>query len=196
MNREIKSVCVYCASSSECDEVFFKDARRLGEIMAREGLRLVYGAGIYGLMGAVSEGCQQSGGKVTGVIPSFMVEKGWNKQGLDETIVVETMHERKRLMCEIGDAAIVLPGGVGTLDEFMDSLSLKKLGLYSKPLVLLNTKGFFDPLVKLLEGTVKEHFMRPEHRGMYAVASTPEEAVELIFNQEEWDSSKIDIAAI
>lgn len=196
MNCEIKSVCVYCASSNESDEVFFRDAHRLGEILAREGLRLVYGAGIYGLMGAVCEGCQKSGGKVTGVIPSFMVEKGWNKPGLDETLVVETMHERKRLMCEIGDAAIALPGGVGTLDEFMDSLSLKKLGLYNKPLVLLNTKGFFDPLISLLDKTVEEHFMRPEHRKMYAVASTPEEAVELIYGQEAWDSSKIDIAAI
>ncbi len=194
--NDIKSVCVYCASSDSVDPVYFDAAHALGRQIAVSGMSLVYGAGSHGLMGALSDGVKECGGKVIGVIPRFMVERGWARPDLDEMIQVESMHERKDVMCSIGDAAIALPGGVGTLDEFMDSLSLKKLGLYTKPMVLLNTNGFFDPLSDFLDNCVRERFMRLEHGQMYQVAETPEMAIEMILTQRPWDASMIESAVI
>lgn len=182
-SNDIKSVCVFCASSDQVDPVFFEAAHELGKLLASNGVGLVYGAGFHGLMGALSDGVKECGGKAVGVIPRFMVEKGWARQDLDELIEVESMHERKQVMCDLGDASIALPGGVGTLDEFMDSLSLKKLGLYAKPMVILNTNGFFDPLIRFFENCVQEHFMDEEHGRMYQVAETPDQVMEMIMKQ-------------
>ena len=151
MFNQIKAVAVYCASSTQVGQAYVEDAAKLGELFAKYGVTLVYGGGAVGLMGAICDAVKAHGGKAIGVIPRFMVEKGWLRPGLDEVIEVETMAERKRIMAEITDAAMALPGGVGTFDELMDIVALKKLGLYLKPVVIVNTQNYYQPLATLLE---------------------------------------------
>ena len=157
MFNQIKAVAVYCASSTQVGQAYVEDAAKLGELFAKHGVTLVYGGGAVGLMGAICDAVKAHGGKAIGVIPRFMVEKGWLRPGLDEVIEVETMAERKRIMAEITDAAMALPGGVGTFDELMDIVALKKLGLYLKPVVIVNTQNYYQPLATLLEQSVTEH---------------------------------------
>ena len=134
----IQTICIYCASSTQIDPVYFGHARLLGRQLAEAHIRIVNGAGNIGLMGAVSDAALEAGGEVTGVIPRFMVEQGWNHTGLTETIVVNDMHERKRTMARLSDAVIALPGGYGTLEELLEIITWKQLGLYLNPIVILN----------------------------------------------------------
>lgn len=143
----IQTICIYCASSTQIDPVYFGHARLLGRQLAEAHIRIVNGAGNIGLMGAVSDAALEAGGEVTGVIPRFMVEQGWNHTGLTETIVVNDMHERKRTMARLSDAVIALPGGYGTLEELLEIITWKQLGLYLNPIVILNTNGYYDPLL-------------------------------------------------
>lgn len=161
--ENIKSVCVYCASSTKIDEAYFEAAKQLGELLAEKNIRIINGAGCQGLMAAVSDSALEAGGKVTGVIPHFMVEQGWNHTGLTQTIETETMHERKNLMAEMSDAVITLPGGCGTLEELLEIITWKQLGLYLKPIVILNINGYFNSLIEMLEKAIEQNFMRPEH---------------------------------
>ena len=190
--ENIKSVCVYCASSTKIDEAYFEAARQLGKLLAEKGINVINGAGCQGLMAAVSNSALESsalesGGKVTGVIPHFMVEQGWNHTGLTQTIETETMHERKNLMAEMSDAVITLPGGCGTLEELLEIITWKQLGLYLKPIVVLNVNGYFTPLLNMLEKAIEENFMRPEHARLWEVANTPEEAVDLLYTIPVWN---------
>ena len=194
--KEIETVCVYCASSTKIPAVYFEAARGLGESLAAEGLRVVNGAGNIGLMRAVSDAALAKGGRVTGVIPRFMVEEGWFHEGLTELVVVETMHERKRRMADLADAVIALPGGVGTLEELLEIITWKQLGLFLNPIVILNVNGYFDPLLALLERAVEERFMRAEHARLWAVAETPAEAIRLVRSEPRWDASIRSRAAI
>ena len=148
--------------------------------MANRHIRLINGAGNIGLMRSVADAVLQNGGEVTGVIPHFMVDQGWHHTGLTELIEVESMHERKRLMAEKSDAVIALPGGCGTLEELLEIITWKQLGLYLNPIVILNTNGFFDPLLEMLENAIEGNFMRKQHGDIWHVAHTPEEAVELV----------------
>jgi len=138
-------------------------------------------------MGAVSDAALEAGGEVTGVIPRFMVEQGWNHTGLTETIVVNDMHERKQTMARLSDAVIALPGGYGTLEELLEIITWKQLGLYLNPIVILNTNGYYDPLLQLFRQAVDERFMRPLHADLWAVADTPEVAVRLAQTLPVWD---------
>jgi hypothetical protein len=195
MNK-ISSVCVYSASSTKIDRKYFDAAEELGRLIARRGIRLVNGAGCLGLMRTVADAVMAEGGSVTGVIPTFMVEQGWHHTGLTELIEVKDMHERKQKMADISDAAIALPGGCGTLEELLEVITWKQLGLYLKPIVLLNTDGYYDPLLQMLQRAVDENFMRSQHAAIWSVASTPEEAIELIYNTPLWDESIRKFAAI
>jgi uncharacterized protein (TIGR00730 family) len=195
MNK-ISSVCVYSASSTKIDRKYFDAAEELGRLIARRGIRLVNGAGCLGLMRTVADAVMAEGGSVTGVIPTFMVEQGWHHTGLTELIEVKDMHERKQKMADISDAAIALPGGCGTLEELLEVITWKQLGLYLKPIVLLNTDGYYDPLLQMLQRAVDENFMRSQHAAIWSVASTPEEAMELIYNTPLWDESIRKFAAI
>lgn len=159
----IQTICIYCASSTQIDPVYFDHARLLGRQLAEAHIRIVNGAGNIGLMGAVSDAALEAGGEVTGVIPRFMVEQGWNHTGLTETIVVNDMHERKQTMARLSDAVIALPGGYGTLEELLEIITWKQLGLYLNPIVILNTNGYYDPLLQLFRQAVDERFMRPLH---------------------------------
>ena len=196
MLNKIRNVSVYCASSTQVSEAYKEDAAKLGKLFAEYGVTLVYGGGAVGLMGTICDALKANGGKAIGVIPLFMVEKGWLRPGLDEVIEVETMAERKRIMAEISDAAIALPGGVGTFDELMDIVALKKLGLYLKPVVILNTCDYYQPLATLLERSVEEHFQDEKFRQVWRMANTPEEAIDYIFTEQYWTEDVIVKAAL
>ncbi|MFR8838811.1 TIGR00730 family Rossman fold protein [Bacteroides nordii] len=194
--NQINSVCVYSASSTKIDEVYFNAARQLGQLLAKRRIRLINGAGSIGLMRSVADAVLENGGEVTGVIPKFMVEQGWHHTGLSKLVEVESMHERKRLMADLSDAVIALPGGCGTLEELLEIITWKQLGLYLNPIVILNTNGFFDPLLDMLTRAIDENFMRRQHGEIWHVATTPEEAVELIYTVPVWDASIRKFAAI
>ena len=194
--NQINSVCVYSASSSKIDKVYFEAAGRLGKLFAERRIRLVNGAGSIGLMRSVADAVLENGGEVTGVIPRFMVEQGWHHTGLTRLVEVESMHERKQLMADLSDAVIALPGGCGTLEELLEVITWKQLGLYLNPFVILNTNDFFDPLLDQLKRAIDENFMRRQHGDIWHVAATPEEAVELVYRVPVWDASIRKFAAI
>lgn len=192
----IQSVCVYSASSTKIADCYFQAARELGELLGHHGIRLVNGAGNLGLMRACADACLETGGQVTGVIPRFMVEQGWQHPGLTELIETEDMHTRKQTMARLSDGVIALPGGCGTLEELLEIITWKQLGLYLNPIVVLNTNGFYDPLLKMLDRAAEEHFMRPAHLDIWKVASTPTEAIDLLYSTPVWDKEIRKFAAI
>lgn len=195
MNK-ISSVCVYSASSTKIDAAYFDAARELGLLLAQNHIRLVNGAGKMGLMAAVADAALSNGGEVTGVIPHFMIEQGWHHTGLTELIEVDSMHQRKKKMADLSDAVIALPGGCGTLEELLEVITWKQLGLYLNPIVILNTKGYFNPLLEMLAQAVEENFMRVQHGAIWQVAETPQEAIRLIQSISLWDASIRKFAAI
>lgn len=195
MNK-ITSVCVYSASSTKIDPVYFDVARELGNLLGEKHIRLINGAGNMGLMSTVADAALAAGGEVTGVIPHFMVEQGWHHAGLTELIEVESMHERKKMMADLSDAVIALPGGCGTLEELLEVITWKQLGLYLNPVIILNVKGYFNPLLDMLRKAVDENFMREQHGAIWHVAQTPQEAVELMYTTPLWDASIRKFAAI
>jgi uncharacterized protein (TIGR00730 family) len=194
--NQIKNVCVYSASSTKIAPVYFAVAEELGHLLASKGINLINGAGSIGLMAATSNAALASGGTVTGVIPQFMVEQGWHHTGLTQLIETETMHERKRLMADMSDGVIALPGGCGTLEELLEIITWKQLGLYLNPIVVLNVEGYFNPLLEMLHKAIDENFMRPEHGNIWVVAETPEEAVQLLYDTPVWSKEIRKIAAI
>jgi uncharacterized protein (TIGR00730 family) len=159
--RRLESVCVYCASSNAASPAFIAAAEAFGTILAHEGLRLVYGGGGVGLMGATARAAQGAGGKVLGVIPHFLTS---HERPLTtvETVIVNSMHERKMLMFEQGDGFAILPGGIGTLEEVIELLSWRRLGLHAKPIVFLNIQGFWDPLFALFRSILDQQLMPAE----------------------------------
>lgn len=195
MNK-IAFVCVYSASSTKIDPVYFDTAYELGTLLGQQHIRLINGAGNMGLMSAVSDAALAAGGEVTGVIPRFMVEQGWHHTGLTRLVEVESMHERKKMMADLSDAVIALPGGCGTLEELLEIITWKQLGLYLNPVVILNVKGYFDPLLAMLQRAVEENFMRTQHGSIWHVAKTVREAVELVHTVPLWDVSIRKFAAI
>lgn len=181
MKREMKgNVCVFCASSANIDECYLADARELGNLLAQGGWRCVNGGGAVGLMGAVTDGTLDAGGEVTGVIPKFMVDNGWCYDRLMDVVVTADMHQRKQMMSNMADALIALPGGVGTLEELLETLTWRQLGLVKVPIIILNTLGYYDPLLAMLRHAIDEGFMKPSHGQLWQVAATPADAVALL----------------
>jgi hypothetical protein len=186
-----QAICVYCASSRQCDPEYHAAARRLGATLAESGYAVVYGGGGGGgggSMGALADGALARGGRVVGVLPRFMVELEWGHRGLSELLLVDDMRQRKQLMLERSQGVVALPGGCGTLDELFDTMTLKRLGLYLHPIVLVNTRGFFDPLLELLSRAVDERFMDERHRAMWQVVSEPEEIPAALAAAPGWTS--------
>ena len=167
------SVCLFCGSRTGKNQEFINDARALGEDLARRGHRLVYGAGDRGLMGETARAAQDAGGKVTGVIPQHLVDEEVGKTDLDEYVVTETMHERKMLMFERSDAVIALPGGPGTLDELIEVMTWRQLSLHSRPILLINTAGYWEPLLDLLQHTIDQGFADQSFLEFVSVAADP-----------------------
>ncbi len=180
MKNERARICVFGASSGRIDQAYIDAAYELGKLLALSDMDCVNGAGAVGLMRAVSDGVLDGGGHVTGVIPKFMVDNGWCYDRLLEVIITPDMHERKYQMAEMTDAVIAMPGGCGTLEELLEAITWRQLGLNTRPIVLLNTHGYYDPLIAMLEHSVSEGFMRSSHTALWTVASTPQEAVDAI----------------
>lgn len=190
------NITVYAASSGQVDPCYQEAAAELGRIMARRHHTLVNGAGRTGLMAATANALLAEGGRAIGIIPQFMIDQQWQHTGMTQLIVTPDMHERKERMAQTGDACIACPGGVGTLEELLEIITWKQLGLYLKPIVILNVNGYFDPLLQQLERCVEGHFMRPQHRGCWCVASDAAHAVRLCEETPLWDVSVRRFAAL
>lgn len=173
-------ICIYGASSRTLDEIYYTEAEKLGVLMAQRGHSLVFGGGAQGLMGAVARGVHSEGGEILGIAPRFFDEPGILYGHCTEMIFTETMRERKQLMEDKSEACIVLPGGIGTYEEFFEILTLKQLGRSSHAIVMLNTNGYFDPMQALLKHTAQERFMSENCLDIFSVADTPETALEML----------------
>ena len=193
---QIKRVCVYCASSRQCDSIYHRTAAELGRILARSGITLVYGGGGAGSMGYLAEGALAEGGRVIGVIPQFMYDLEWGHRGLSELILVKDLHERKRLMIEEVDAVIAMPGGCGTMEELFEAITWKRLGLYNGPIVLVNTLDFFKPCVELLESAIQRRFMDERHRQMWSVVDGPAKVLDAILSAPPWSRENRRFASV
>jgi uncharacterized protein (TIGR00730 family) len=194
--KNIQSIAVYCASSNKLRSSFVEAAERLGSLIAEAGMRVIYGDGGIGLMAAVARGALKNNGEVVGVIPQFMVDQGWNNPDSTHTIVTQTMHERKATICDMCDAMVALPGGIGTFEELLECLTWKQLGLHSNPVVILNTDGYYDNLLACIDLMIEEQMMRPIHKEMFVVVSEPEDVLPAIQNAMDWDPNTRRLAAI
>ena len=186
MARQVRRVCVFCASSRETGGMYLDAAAHLGRLLARNGIAVVCGGGSTGCMGSLAEGALGAGGRVIGVLPRFMKELEWAHPGLTELRLVEDLHARKRIMAQEADAFVALPGGSGTLEELIEAISWKRLGLYAHPIVMVNVGNFFDPLVELLERAIRESFMEDSHRSMWRVVDGAEDVLGAIREAPDW----------
>lgn len=193
---EIRTVCVYCASSDHCRPIFLESAYSLGNILAKESIDIVYGGGSTGLMGRLADGAIAGNGHVRGIIPQFMQNLEWGHKGISILEEVEDMHTRKFLMIRKSDGIVALPGGCGTLEELLEAITWKRLGLAHQPIVIVNIDGFYDPLITMLQSTVDEQFMRPEHLNMWHVVNTVEEVLSMLRSIDPWPLNAISYAKV
>ncbi|MEO0620865.1 MAG: TIGR00730 family Rossman fold protein [Pseudomonadota bacterium] len=177
------SVCLYCGSRPGTKPIYLETAEAFGTALAQAGMRLVYGGGEVGLMGAAASACMAAGGHVTGIIPQHIVDLEIKKGDVSAIFVTETMHERKKLMLYNADAVVALPGGPGTLDELIEVVTWRQLGLHAKPAVLVNVGGYWDPLLAMLAHIEAEGFCGPEVRGFLTVVDSAEAAVATLAEQ-------------
>jgi len=175
-----KSVCVFCGSRAGSDPRYLADATRLGKGLAMANLRLVYGAGNIGLMGAVANAAQDAGGKILGVIPVHLLNQEVGKTDLSSFVVTENMHERKKVMFMNADAIVTLPGGAGSLDEFFEVVTWRQLGLHNKPVYVLNTANYWAPLLKLIENLIDQGFADPDFASNFQIVDTVDTLLEMI----------------
>lgn len=182
----IKTVCIYCASSTHIDDTYFELAAELGQLLSARGVDIVNGAGSTGLMRAVSDAALEGGSKVTGVIPQFMVERGWHHPSLSNLVVTADMHERKQRMAAMSQGVIALPGGCGTLEELLEVITWKQLGIYPHPIIIFNANHYYDALLQMLDHAIANRFMHPCHAGLWCVAESAVEAVNLLFSTPLW----------
>lgn len=173
-NQHIASICVFCGSASGSDPIYIETARNFGRALANADKQLVYGGGKVGLMGAVADAALAHGTTATGIMPSHLVEREIAHRGLTELITVSSMHERKTKMSELADAFVVLPGGAGTLEEAFEQWTWVQIGLHQKPIAFLNIKGYFDPLLQMVDGMVASGFLASQYRDMLIVEDQPE----------------------
>ena len=184
--RLARAVCVYCASSNTCDVEYYAAARRLGELLAEDGRTVVYGGSRNGSMGALADGALARGGRVIGVLPRFLKDLEVSHDGLSELHVVEDMRTRKHLMLSQSEAVVALPGGCGTFEELLEAITLKRLGVFLGPIVIVNTRGYFAPLLALFESAVRERFMDARHLAMWQVVASPDEVVAALASAPPW----------
>ena len=190
------TICVFASSSSRINREYGSAASDLGLLLAQARIDVVYGGGGIGLMGKLADAVIANGGRITGVIPSFMKDEGWGHSAVSEMIITADMGERKKRMFEMADAVVALPGGVGTLEELTEAMTLKQLGIYKGPIIILNTLNFYKSLTDFLEHMVSGQFLRYEHKGMWEIADTPEEVIVLLEKKEDWHQDPRSIARI
>lgn len=192
----IKNITIYCASSPGVPLHYFEAAKAVTALLVNHGFGVRYGGGAVGLMGTVADTVLKLNGNITGIIPKFMIDVEWEHKGVKNMIHVTSMHERKALLIQDSSAVLALPGGSGTLEELYEVVSLKKLGFFPHPIILLNTNGYYDPLIEMAQKMADENFMRPEHLNIWSVANTPEEVIEAIDKHEPWGPEVINFAAV
>ena len=179
-------ICVYAASSPQAAPVYMDAARLLGETLAASGCSIVYGGGSQGLMGALADGALAKGGEVVGVLPKFMADLEWGHPGLTHLDLVEDMRERKHKLLTGSDAVVALPGGCGTLEELFEAITLKRLGLYFNPILLLDTAAFYQPLQAFLQQVIDQKFLNPEHAQMWSLVAEPAQVLPAIAATPKW----------
>jgi uncharacterized protein (TIGR00730 family) len=180
-------ICVYCASSNKTPEKYLDHGRTFARILAENHIDLIFGGSRSGLMGAMADEMMKHGGRTIGIMPRFMQEVEWHHEELTEMITTETMAGRKEAMIHEVDAVVTFPGGCGTMEEFMETLSLKRLGLFDKPMIVLNSHGFYNPLIDLLDAMLRDHFLGPRHREMWTIVETPHDILPAIVSHNNWD---------
>lgn len=195
-SRHVKMVTVYASSSAALKPVYYDAARRTGEILASAGKSIIYGAGGGGLMGSMADGALSKNGKVYGVVPGFLQDLELTHRGLTSLRVVSDMRIRKQLMLEDSHAVVTLPGGSGTYEELFEALTMKRLGRWLGPIILVNTNGFYDGLLQFLKHSIDECFMGSSHLKMWSVVNEPEEIFEAIANSHAWDSDALQFANV
>jgi len=187
-------ICVYCASSATIDNAYFEATGKLALEFVNQGISVVYGGGAQGLMGKLADTILENGGTIQGIMPQFMNEVEWAHKGVTDFIFTETMHERKAKFLEDIDALVALPGGSGTLEELLEAITLKRLGQFTKPIVILNTNGYYNPLKQMLEKCVSENFMHERHLEMWTFVDDPWEVIDAIKNAANWDRDALGFA--
>ena len=184
----MQRVCVYCASSTEAHPEHYVATRTLGRLLAEAGITIVYGGGSVGSMGALADAALAAGGRLVGILPKFMNDLEWGHKSLTELRLVDDMHHRKRMMIEESDAIVALPGGSGTFEELLEAITWKRLGLVVSPIVIVNVRGFYDPLRDLLDRAIAERFMDERHRAMWTFVDSPADVLAAIRAAPEWSS--------
>ena len=187
-------ICVYCASSAKIDQSYFKATETLAKLFVDENIEVVFGGGAQGLMGKLADTIIENGGKIKGIMPKFMNDVEWAHKGIAELEFTDTLHERKAKFLEGIDGLVALPGGSGTLEELLEAITLKRLGQFTKPIVILNTNGFYDPLKQMLEKCVSENFMHKKHLNMWTFVNRPEDVITSLKNAANWDKDAINFA--
>lgn len=172
-----QAICVYGASSPDIDPLYKEQAHLLGELIARSGSPLVCGGGVSGLMASAIEGCLEAGGEAIGVLPAFMIERGWNHPLLSEIVVTPDMHTRKERMASMAKAVVALPGGCGTLEELLEIITWRQLNLFKGNIVIADINNYYSPLLNMLERTIEQGFMHTDHRRLWSVAHNASEAI-------------------
>lgn len=187
-------ICVYCASSAKIDKSYFDATEKLAKSFVENKIEVIYGGGAIGLMGKLADTILENGGKIKGIMPKFMNEVEWAHKKVADFEFTETMHERKSKFLEGIDGIVALPGGSGTLEELLEAITLKRLGQFTKPIVILNTNGFYNPLKDMLEMCVSQNFMHEKHLEMWKFVDQPEEVLNAIINSVTWNSDAINFA--
>lgn len=185
-------ICVYCASSGKIHPEYFEATAIMAKDFVKNGVSVVFGGGSSGLMGQLADAVLEEGGKIKGIMPQFMNEVEWGHRGVSDFIYTQTMHERKSKFLEGTDALVALPGGTGTYEELFEAITLKKLGQFTKPIIILNTRGYYEPFRLLMEHTIREQFMADDHQDIWQIVNEPEEVLPAILNTKAWDKGLTD----
>jgi uncharacterized protein (TIGR00730 family) len=189
-------ICIYCASSDKISSGYFDATEKLALALIQQNIEVVYGGGSSGLMGKLADVMLANGGKIKGIMPRFMNEVEWAHKKLEDIEFTETMHERKAKFLENIDGLVALPGGTGTLEELLEAMTLKKLGIYTKPIVILNTLNYYEPLKLMLQQCVTENFMLERHTDMWTFVDEPDPVIPALLSSKTWDNNAIHFARV
>lgn len=194
--QKIKKVCVYCASSDQLDPKYFEATKVVARALVKNNTTVVYGGGARGLMGQLADTVLEEKGRIIGIMPHFMREVEFHHKDVNEFIFTADMRERKKQFMVGVDALITLPGGCGTFEELMEAITLKRLGIFTKPIVILNLDGYYDPLFAMLDKSIDEGFMSEKHRPIWTVFTDPSRVIEAIQSSKPWSSDAISFAVL
>ena len=192
----IKKVCVFCASSRQVDTKYFEATEQIANTIVANNIISIYGGGAVGLMGKYADTVLRKDGRIIGIIPKFMAEIEWAHKNLTELVIVNDLHQRKQRLIEGVDAVIALPGGCGTIEELLEVITLKRLGKFIKPIIIVNVDGFYNPLIEMLNRCIKENFMSKKHEEMWTVIDNPNHVIDAIHESPKWRKDSINFASL